>query len=125
MPAPPGPDPTRHRRWPALLALGLGIVLIVVFGLRAWHQLQFDARVQSGEVQVETLRGWMTLPYIARVYGVPQADLRATLGLPASGHDGRSLRDWFDTAGLDPVVARQRIEALILARPPAASGTAR
>lgn len=111
----------RARRWPALLALGLGILLVAVFGLRAWHQIEFAGRVQRGEVQVETLRGWMTLPYIARVHGVPQAELRAALGLPATGHEQRSLRDWFDAAGLDPMAGRRRIEALILARRAAAS----
>lgn len=119
LPRPGVPEPRndtrrRKRRWLGLLALGLGLVLVLVFGMRAVHQIEFAKRVERGEIQVETLRGWMTLPYIAQLYGVPQAELRAALGLPASGNDERSLRDWFTTAGIEPVAGRQTIETLIL-----------
>lgn len=114
---PSAPNPRRHTmRWPALLALCLGAALIVVFGLRAWHQIEYTQRVARGEVQVETLRGWMTLPYISRKYGVPEAELRAALGVPAKGHDERSLREWFDATGIEPMAGRRSVEALIQAR---------
>jgi hypothetical protein len=111
----------KARRWPALLAVAVGALLIAVFGVRAWHQFQFEARVGRGEVQVETLRGWMTLPYIARTYGVPESALRSELGAPATGQGQRSLRDWIDATGRDPATVRAAIEALILAPPAAAS----
>jgi hypothetical protein len=114
-PAPPERIKPRTRRWLGLLALGTGLVLVLVFGLRAVHQIEFAKRVERGEIQVETLRGWMTLPYIAQLYGVPQEELRAALKLPATGNDARSLRVWFATAGIEPVAGRQAIEALILA----------
>lgn len=109
-------------RW-AVVAVVVGALLIGVFGWRAWHQWAFEARVASGEVQVDTLRGWMTLPYIARVYGVPEAELRAALGAPPSGDSQRSLREWFERTGRDPVAARRAIEALILARRSQAAST--
>ena len=121
MAAPPAPaSPRKARRWPALLAMAIGVMLIAVFALRAWRQLEFDARVHRGEVQVETLRGWMTLPYIARTHGVPEAELRRALGAPAAGDGQRSLRSWIDAAGRDPVAVRRDIEGLILARRAAA-----
>jgi hypothetical protein len=101
--------------------MAIGGVLIAIFGLRAWHQLEFDARVRRGEVQVDTLRGWMTLPYIAHTYGVPETELRRTLGAPATGDGQRSLREWIDATGRDPLTVRQAIEAQILARRAAAS----
>lgn len=110
--------PRRLARWPAVLAIGIGVVLIVVFGTRAWHQVRFMQRVERGEVQVETLRGWMTLAYIERVYGVPEAELRRALDLPATGHDERSLLAWFDAARIEPKAGRRTLEALILARRP-------
>ncbi len=104
------------RRWLALLALAVGLALVAAFGLRAWNQWQFAQRVERGEIQVETLRGWMTLPYIARVHGVPEPELRAALGLPASGHETRNLIEWFKAAGIEPKAGRKVIEALIVAR---------
>lgn len=106
----------RKRYWLAALALCVGVILIAFFGLRTWHQIEFAQRVQRGEVRVETLKGWMTLPYIAQTYKVPEAELRSALGVPASGHEERSLRQWFDASGIDPLVGRQALEKLILAR---------
>ena len=116
------PPPLQKPRSPgkslrlAWIALALGICLVVAFGWRAWKKLEYTQRVESGEVAVETLRGWMTLPYIEKVYGVPQAQARAALGLPASGHDERSLRDWFEQVGMAPEAGRRTVEQLIVAR---------
>lgn len=108
----------RIRRWLAVVAVLVGMSLVVGFGWRAWKQIQFNQRVARGEVQVETLRGWMTLPYIERVYGVPQVELRRALGLPATGFDDRSVRDWGKEANLDPDAVRHIIEKLILEHEP-------
>lgn len=114
-PSPPKPAvPRRIRRWLAVAAMLLGLTLVVGFGWRAWKTVQFNQRVASGEIQVETLRGWMTLAYIERVYGVPQAELRQALGLPATGFDNRSVHEWGEVAVLDPVTARHTVEKLIL-----------
>jgi len=108
------------RRWWFLLVLLVGVAMLVFFGLRAWRQMDFAQRVESGAVQVETLRGWMTLSYIERVYGVPEAEQRAALGLPATGFEDRSLREWLDSQGQDAEAGRRVVETLILQRHPAA-----
>jgi len=107
---------TGAQRWLIVVALIAGLALVGIFGVRAWNQLQYAKRVAGGEVQVDTLRGWMTLPYIARVYRVPEAELRAVLGLPAQGNDERSLRQWLDASGIEPEAGRRTIESLILSR---------
>ena len=123
--SPPKPAfPKRMRRWLAVLALLIGLALVVGFGWRAWKQVQFNQRVASGEVKVETLRGWMTLAYIERAYGVPQAELRQALGLPATGFDDRSVHEWGAVTGLDPVAARHTVEELMLKHAPP-SGSAK
>lgn len=101
-------------RWLAVVAVLVGMALVVGSGWRAWKQIQFNQRVASGEVQAETLRGWMTLPYIERVYVVPQVELRQALGLPATGFDDRSVRDWVKEAKLDADAARRIVEKRIL-----------
>ena len=107
----------RSRRWPAIVAICIGLALIGFFGTRAWHQYQFQQRVERGEARIESLRGWMTLAYIGRVYGVPDADLRRGLGLPMTGHEERSLRAWLEAAWIEPEAGRRTLEELILAHP--------
>lgn len=112
-------DPPRPARWPrrlAVAALVVGVLLMSVFAWRAWRQHDYQTRLAAGEIQVETLRGWMTLSYIERVHGVPEAQVREALGLPASGGDDLSLHDWFGAQGIDPLEGRKKIEALILER---------
>lgn len=113
----PRTPPNRQRRLLlALLLVVLGLVVTGIFGLRTWRQYAYTQRVARGEVQVETLRGWMTLSYIERVYGVPEAEQRAALGLPATGFEDRSLREWLAAQGMDAKTGRRTIEALILQR---------
>lgn len=106
---------SRTQRWLGVLTIVAGLTLLGLFGARAWHQYQHARLVASGQIKVETLRGWMTLPYIAKAYGIPESRLRETLGLPATGDEDRSLRSWFDLQGIDPTVGRARVEALIQA----------
>lgn len=98
------------------LILVVGVALIALFGVRMLNQLDYSRKVQSGEIQVETLRGWMTLPYIARTYGVEETTLRAALGVAAEGESERSLREWIDASGRDPTLARKNVEQLIMTR---------
>ncbi|MEQ1535179.1 MAG: hypothetical protein ABL923_04820 [Burkholderiaceae bacterium] len=98
------------------MILVVGVALIALFGLRILNQLDYSRKVQSGEIQVETLRGWMTLSYIAHAYGVEETDLRTALGVAALGYSERSLREWIDASGQDPTSARKKVENLIVAR---------
>lgn len=101
-------------RWVVGLVLLVGVALMVMFSVRMFNQLDYSRKVKSGEIQVETLRGWMTLPYIARTYGVDETILRAALGVAAEGYSERSLREWIATSGQDPAAARQIVEQLIM-----------
>ncbi|MBK6368191.1 MAG: hypothetical protein IPF65_13440 [Polaromonas sp.] len=101
-------------RWTSVLALIAGLSLVIFFAFKTWHQWTLVQRINSGEVQVETLRGWMTLPYIEKTYGVRQAEIRKALDLPESGFEERSLKDWLNLTGQDPVLGRRKVEALIL-----------
>jgi hypothetical protein len=108
------PHPNRRRTWLAPALLVAGLVFTGVFGVRAYHQWEYARRVESGEIRVESLRGWMTLAYIARTYQVPESAIRQALGLPASGNADRSLRVWFNEAGIDPAIGRQKLEAVLI-----------
>ena len=102
------------KRRAAWSLIAIGVLLLSVYGFQTWRELQFAGRVARGEIQVETLRGWMTLSYVAKTTGVPEIALRRALGVPETGHGERNLRQWFEAAGLDPLAGRQAIEAVIL-----------
>lgn len=112
-------DPPPPAWWPRRLAVAtlvVGLLLMSVFAWRAWRQHDYQTRLAAGEIQVENLRGWMTLSYIERVHGVPEERVREVLGLPASGGDDLSLHDWFGAQGIEPLEGRKKVEALILER---------
>lgn len=70
-----------------LLVASLVVCLILLFIVtrqlvRNYLSVQNARRVQAGEPL--GVRPWMTVPYIARTYGVPEEVLFAALGLPKS-----------------------------------------
>jgi hypothetical protein len=107
--------PARRRKL-GVLAVILGLALTALFGYRAIRMVDYHRRVAQGEIQVESLRGWMTLPYISKHYDVPESALREALGLPTTGHDERNLSAWFRATGIEPTEGRKIIESLILSR---------
>src|SRR5689334_3842642 len=88
------------RRQSAALHLIVGMTLVIVglwlvgvFGLRAYHAY---ARLQprtlpSATIDVAAIRGWMTIPYLARAYRVSEDDLFAALAIPKAGNTRLSL----------------------------------
>lgn len=84
-------------RWEKILTTGLivaGIILIVFFGLRAvrsFLRIQFT-RLEPGVTNVEQIRGWMTVPYIAHAYHVPSEYIFEQIDIPLRGNEKKSLR---------------------------------
>jgi hypothetical protein len=86
---------TKMPVWKKVLVIGLilmGLVFILVFARRAARSFQ-NARLMAGRrdgtLDVEMIRGWMPIPYIDRMFGVPQEVLYQSLGITAeeAGHD--------------------------------------
>lgn len=79
----------------------LGCLLILFFGARAFHAFQkFDRHgppdhfPEKLETDVEQVREWMTIPFIARLYGVPEPVLYEALAIPFDKkNDKKSLED--------------------------------
>jgi hypothetical protein len=75
-------QPRPWRAIPLAVLLVLATCLLVVVGgqaLRTYQGLRNAQRVRAGEEV--GVRPWMTIPYISRVYGVPEDDLFRTLGV--------------------------------------------
>jgi hypothetical protein len=72
----------------------IGLVLIIFFGLRAvrsYIRIQ-QTGLEPGVTDVEAIRGWMTIPYIATAYDVPEEYIFEQIGIPSEGNQNKSLR---------------------------------
>lgn len=93
--------PKKH----TMLVIGLiilGVAFTAFFGMRAFHAFrQFNGHRppppgHPGKVEtdVELIRGWMTVPFIAELYAVPEPALFEALNIPAQKENReKSLRD--------------------------------
>jgi len=98
----------------ALILIGLGLVLF--FGGRAYRdyrRLQLRG-LSPGVTDVEAIRGWMTLPYIANAYGVPETTLFEALDVPQAGNEKLSITQLANKYGREPAKVRQAIQRAIL-----------
>lgn len=86
------------------LILGLvaaGLIIVGLFGLRTlriWRELReyrpppgFPEVSENVETDVELIRDWMTIPFIAKMYQVPPPVLYKALGISARGNQDKSL----------------------------------
>ena len=84
-----------------ILAIGLiviGLVIAGLFGLRSFHALR---RFRSHppplpppskiETDVSLIRDWMTVPFVAHTYYVPDKILFDALKIPPQGNENKSL----------------------------------
>lgn len=83
-------------RWERLLTIGLiviGLILILFFGVRtvvSYIRIQ-QTKLEPGVTDVEAIRGWMTVPYIAQAYGVSEEYIFEQINIPQEGNQDRSL----------------------------------
>ena len=83
----------------------VGILIIGFFGVRAAHAFRHirDGGFGPGhphpppsETDVELIRDWMTVPYIANTYGVPDRMLFKELEIPDKENREKSLKELND-----------------------------
>ncbi len=92
----PSPAPSRSSRTGQILIIGLivlGMILVLFFGFRAvrsYLRIQ-QTGLQPGVSDVELIRGWMTIPYIAAAYDVPEAYIFTQIGIPQPDNQNKSL----------------------------------
>ncbi|RME74815.1 MAG: hypothetical protein D6784_09200 [Chloroflexi bacterium] len=84
---------SRRGKYLTIGLIVLGVLLVVFFGLRAVHSFvrMRQSGLHPGTTNVELIRGWMTVPYISRAYGVPEEYLFEQLGIPPEGNRKKSL----------------------------------
>jgi hypothetical protein len=82
------------KRLISTLLLGAGVILTMLFGLRTCRILrQLGPPGPPPTEDVERIRGWMTVPHIARMYHIPGDYLFEQLNIPADSNNRRKSLD--------------------------------
>lgn len=116
--------PRPQQRSLVIVLIVIGILLTVFFGLRAFHALRkFDGHrpPPAGKVEtdVELIREWMTIPFIARMYRVHEEIIFEALEISPKENRDKSLEDinqeyYSEADGL----VLEKVKAAILANQP-------
>lgn len=109
----------------------LGVMFVGFFGLRTLHAFRefrghrppppFGSQPfqQAAETDVELIRDWMTIPYIARMYQVPPPMLFDAIGIEHKGNEEKSLKQLNDEFfPAEDGVVMEKVKAAILAIQP-------
>jgi len=99
------------------IAAGVFVVAALMtgwFGLRSYGSfLLLRSAHTAGAPMTSSIRGWMTLDYVAVTYHTPSAALIARLALPAATDPQTSLKSLADRAGVSPSQYIQRVQRAI------------
>jgi hypothetical protein len=106
-----------HRLAVTIVLVIAGLGMVGFFGLRAYRaydRFQHDAPAGNNMTDVEAIRGWMTLSYIARAYSVPEDALFEALTIPKAGNERLSVKQLVVKYDRDPQATRQAIQQVLM-----------
>jgi membrane-associated protein len=112
---------SRRVRRGAWLLCALALLPTLWFGLRTYRSFALlRSAYEAGAPMTSSIRGWMTLEYIAATYHTPEAALIERLGLAPGTDVDTNLKSLAERAGVSPPQYVERVQRAIAA---AASGT--
>jgi len=93
----------RRRRWLIAGVIVLILLGLVVAGASARRMFRRPrGPLPPRQTDVTLIAGWMTVPYIARTFGVPPDELFRGVGIARGGNDRKSLNELAVDAGRSP-----------------------
>ncbi len=108
-------------RWIGTIIFLIGAVPTLLFGLRSYGSFRLlQSAYEAGAPMTSSIRGWMTLEYVATTYRVPQATLLKELELPTQIEPSMSLKVLADRAGISPPAYVQRVQRVVATLSPKA-----
>lgn len=103
----------RLRRVATIVFL-IAVAPALFFGLRTYGSFRLlRSAYEAGAPMTSSIRGWMTLKYVAATYRAPDAALIDQLGLPSGTDLNTSLKTLADQAGVTPSTYTQRVQRVI------------
>jgi membrane protein DedA with SNARE-associated domain len=105
---------SRRLRRGAWVLFALALLPTLWFGLRTTRSfLLLRSAYEAGAPKTSSIRGWMTLGYVAATYHTPQAALLERLGLPPSTATDTTVMTLADQAGLSPPRYVERVQRAV------------
>jgi hypothetical protein len=109
-------DRSHLSKWLIVILVVAGLALVGFFGWRTFrdHRRWEQRRQVPLATDVEAIRGWMTLHYVALTYGVPPPLLSDGLGIPQEA-DNRdlSLTEMAEKYGRDSTEFLQTVQQIV------------
>ena len=103
----------RFRRIATVVFL-LAIAPTLLFGLRTYGSFRLlRSAYEAGAPMTSSIRGWMTIKYVAATYRTPEAALAGELGLPPDINPDTSLKTLAERAGIAPATYTQRVQRAV------------
>ena len=107
------PKSSRARKIAAIVLL-IAVAPTVFFGLRTYGSFRLlRSAYDAGAPMTSSIRGWMTLKYVAATYRIPDASLVEQLALPSETDTNTSLKALAEAAGVAPSAYVQRVQRVI------------
>ena len=113
----------------------IGVLIVGFFGIRTLHAFRefrghrppppfAPVNAQQAETDVELIRDWMTIPYIARMYQVPPPMLFDAVGVSHKGNEEKSLKQLNDEYfPAEAGIVMEKVKAAVLANQPPVTPT--
>ena len=107
---------TRSMRRTALVVFALALLPALWLGLRTYRSfLLLRSAYEVGAPATSSIRGWMTLNYIAATYHTSEAALRERLDLPPTTDPDANLKSLAERAGMPPPQYVERVQRAVAA----------
>lgn len=115
-------DRSRWLRWGLVVLLGAALLASAIFAGRSYRSLLLlRAAYRVHAPDLSQVRPWMTLGYVAGLYGASQPALLERLGLPADTESDATLKTLAQGQGLTPFRYLQRVQEAVAAVQPDAA----
>ena len=99
----------------AWVLFALALLPALWFGLRTYRSfLLLRSAYEAGAPVTSSIRGWMTLDYIATTYHTPAAALIERLGLAPATGASTNLKSLAEQAGVSPPQYVERVQRAVV-----------
>lgn len=105
--------PKSHHHFYSIIALSfISFALAVFLGVRIFTRVDHQPRPIPRQTNVTLIQTWMTLPYIAKVYGVPLPEFISALGISPNDRN-KSIDQLAKKMNITPQELTAKIQMII------------